>query len=39
LEAKEEVISVLEGIKSFDVMKKPIDKAHFIEMVKASIGA
>jgi two-component system, OmpR family, response regulator ChvI len=39
LEAREEVISVLEGIKSFDVMKKPIDKAHFIEMVKASIGA
>jgi CheY-like chemotaxis protein len=39
LEAREELISVLEGIKSFDVMKKPIDKAQFIERVKASIGA
>jgi two-component system, OmpR family, response regulator ChvI len=39
LEAREELITVLEGIKPFDVMKKPIDKAHFIERVKASIGA
>jgi two-component system response regulator ChvI len=39
LEAREELITVLEDIKPFDVMKKPIDKSHFIERVKASIGA
>jgi CheY-like chemotaxis protein/class 3 adenylate cyclase len=39
LEATKELTTVLEGIKPFDVMKKPIDKAHFIERVKASIGA
>ena len=39
LEATKELTTVLEGIKPFDVMKKPTDKAHFIERVKASIGA
>jgi CheY-like chemotaxis protein len=39
LEATKELTSVLEGIESFDVIKKPIDKARFIEKVKASIGA
>jgi two-component system, OmpR family, response regulator ChvI len=39
LEATKELTSVLEGIESFDVIKKPIDKARFIKKVKASIRA
>jgi two-component system, OmpR family, response regulator ChvI len=37
LEATEELISVLDGVTSVDVMKKPIDRKHFLQKVRASI--
>jgi two-component system, OmpR family, response regulator ChvI len=38
LEATEELVSVLDGVTSVDVMKKPIDRKHFLQRVRASIG-
>jgi CheY-like chemotaxis protein len=38
LEATDELVSVLEGVKSVDVMKKPIDREHFIQKIRLSIG-
>lgn len=37
LEATEELVSVLDGVTSVDVMKKPIDRKHFLQRVRASI--
>ena len=37
LEATDELVSILEGIKSTDVIRKPIDRKHFIQKVKAII--
>jgi CheY-like chemotaxis protein/class 3 adenylate cyclase len=37
LEATEELVSVLEGIMPIDVIRKPIDRRHFIQKVKARI--
>ena len=39
LEATEELVSILDGVKSVDVLRKPIDKKHFIQKVKATIEA
>jgi two-component system, OmpR family, response regulator ChvI len=39
LEATEELVSILEGVKTVDILRKPIDKKHFIQKVKASIEA
>jgi DNA-binding response OmpR family regulator len=38
LEATDELVSVLEGVKSVDVMKKPIDREQFIQKIRSSIG-
>jgi CheY-like chemotaxis protein/class 3 adenylate cyclase len=37
LEATEELVSVLDGVTSVDVMKKPIDRKHFLQRVRASV--
>jgi CheY-like chemotaxis protein len=37
LEATDELVSILEGVKSADVIRKPIDRKHFIQKVKATI--
>lgn len=37
LEATEELVSVLEGVKRVDVMRKPVDRGQFIQKVKSSI--
>jgi CheY-like chemotaxis protein len=37
LEATDELVSILEGVKTVDVIRKPIDRKHFIQKVKASI--
>jgi two-component SAPR family response regulator len=37
LEATEELVSVLEGLKKVDVIKKPVDRRRFIEKVESSI--
>jgi two-component system, OmpR family, response regulator ChvI len=37
LEATEELVSVLDGVTSVDVMKKPIDRKHFLQRIRASI--
>jgi two-component system response regulator ChvI len=37
LEATDELVSILDGVKSVDVIRKPIDRKHFIQKVKASI--
>jgi CheY-like chemotaxis protein len=37
LEATDELVSILEGIKTTDVIRKPIDRKHFIQKVKALI--
>jgi two-component system, OmpR family, response regulator ChvI len=34
LDAAEELVSVLEGLSSVDVMKKPIGKKHFLQRIK-----
>jgi CheY-like chemotaxis protein len=34
LDAAEELVSVLEGLRSVDVMKKPIGKRHFLQRIK-----
>jgi CheY-like chemotaxis protein len=39
LEATEELVSILEGVSSVDVLRKPIDKKHFIQKVKSSVAA
>jgi CheY-like chemotaxis protein len=36
LEATDELVSVLEGVKSVDVMKKPIDREQFIQKIRSS---
>ncbi len=37
LEATEELVSILEGVKAVDVMRKPIDREHFTQKVKSGI--
>jgi len=37
LEATEELVTVLEGVKSFDILKKPVGNAHFLKKVRESI--
>src|SRR6266511_3032254 len=37
LEATDELVSILNGVKTVDVIRKPIDRKHFIQKVKASI--
>ena len=37
LDATDELVSILEGVKSADVVRKPIDRKHFIQKVKATI--
>ena len=37
LEATDELVSILDGVKTADVIRKPIDRKHFIQKVKASI--
>jgi two-component system, OmpR family, response regulator ChvI len=37
LDAAEELVSVLEGLSSVDVMKKPIGKKHFLQRVEDSM--
>ena len=37
LDAAEELVSVLEGIKAVDVLRKPIERKHFLQRVQASI--
>jgi two-component system response regulator ChvI len=37
LDATDELVSILDGIKSADVVRKPIDRKHFIQKVKATI--
>jgi two-component system, OmpR family, response regulator ChvI len=37
LDAADELVSVLEGVESVDVMKKPIGRKHFLQRVRASI--
>jgi CheY-like chemotaxis protein len=39
LEATEELVSILDGVNTVDILRKPIDKKHFIQKVKASIEA
>jgi DNA-binding response OmpR family regulator len=39
LEATDELVSILDGVKTVDVIRKPIDRKHFIQKVKASIGS
>jgi two-component system response regulator ChvI len=37
LDATDELVSMLEGVKTADVIRKPIDRKHFIQKVKATI--
>ena len=37
LEATEELGTVLEGVKSFDVVKKPVGNADFLKKVRENI--
>jgi DNA-binding response OmpR family regulator len=37
LDATEELISVLDGVTSVDVMKKPIDRKHFLRRIRTSL--
>jgi CheY-like chemotaxis protein/class 3 adenylate cyclase len=37
LEATDELVSILDGVKTVDVIRKPIDRKHFIQKVKATI--
>jgi two-component system, OmpR family, response regulator ChvI len=37
LEATEELVTVLEGVKSFDILKKPVGNAHFLKKIRESI--
>jgi CheY-like chemotaxis protein/class 3 adenylate cyclase len=37
LEATDELVSILDGVKTVDVIRKPIDRKHFIQKVKASV--
>jgi two-component system, OmpR family, response regulator ChvI len=37
LDATDELVSILDGIKSADVVRKPIDRKHFIQKVKSTI--
>lgn len=37
LEATDELVSILHGVKTVDVIRKPIDRKHFIQKVKATI--
>jgi two-component system, OmpR family, response regulator ChvI len=37
LEATDELVSILDGVKTADVIRKPIDRKHFIQKVKATI--
>src|ERR671917_1354958 len=37
LDATDELVSMLEGVKAADVVRKPIDRKHFIQKVKATI--
>ena len=37
LDATDELVSILEGVKAADVVRKPIDRKHFIQKVKATI--
>ncbi|MFL6497715.1 MAG: response regulator [Nitrososphaera sp.] len=39
LEATDELVSILDGVKTVDVIRKPIDRKHFIQKVKASVGS
>ena len=37
LDATDELVSILEGVETADVVRKPIDRKHFIQKVKATI--
>ena len=37
LEATDELVSILDGVTTANIMRKPIDKEHFIQMVRTSI--
>jgi two-component system, OmpR family, response regulator ChvI len=37
LEATDELVSILDGVKTADVIRKPIDRKHFVQKVKATI--
>jgi len=37
LDATDELVSMLEGVKTADVIRKPIDRKHFIQKVKTTI--
>jgi len=37
LEATDELVSILDGVKTVDVIRKPIDRKHFIQKVNATI--
>jgi two-component system, OmpR family, response regulator ChvI len=37
LEATDELVSILDGVRTADVVRKPIDRKHFLQKVKASI--
>ena len=37
LEATDELVSILDGVKTADVIRKPIDRKHFIQKVRATI--
>src|ERR671919_2842782 len=37
LEATDELVSILDGVKSADVIRKPIDRKHFVQKVKATV--
>lgn len=37
LDATDELVSILEGVNTADVVRKPIDRKHFIQKVKATI--
>jgi two-component system response regulator ChvI len=37
LEATDELVSILNGVKTADVIRKPIDRKHFVQKVKATV--
>jgi CheY-like chemotaxis protein/class 3 adenylate cyclase len=37
LEATDELVSILDGVKTVDVIRKPIDRKHFIQKVRSTI--
>ena len=37
LEATDELVSILDGVETVDGIRKPIDRKHFLQKVKASI--